>query len=69
MNDDGTRYVGPSFLTLLGILFIGLKLTGFIEWPWWLVLAPVWGGFLLAVVFIVVAVVIGVWLEHRSRPW
>lgn len=26
--------------TLLTVLFVGLKLTGFITWSWWLVLAP-----------------------------
>lgn len=24
------------------ILFIGLKLTGFIDWSWWWVLSPLW---------------------------
>ena len=28
------------FITLLQILFIGLKLTGFIDWNWFLVLSP-----------------------------
>jgi hypothetical protein len=33
-----------SFMGLLAILFIGLKLTGFITWSWWLVTLPLWGG-------------------------
>jgi hypothetical protein len=28
------------FLYLLTLLFIGLKLTGFIAWPWFWVLSP-----------------------------
>ena len=34
----------PSISTtgLLGILFVGLKLTGHINWPWIWVLAPFW---------------------------
>jgi hypothetical protein len=35
---------GVSFLSLLGLLFIGLKLTDNIDWSWWLVLAPFWVG-------------------------
>lgn len=35
-----TRSGGIGFLGLLTILFIGLKLTGYIEWSWWLVLLP-----------------------------
>jgi hypothetical protein len=34
--------VGTSFFGLLAILFIALKLTGFIGWSWWSVLAPLW---------------------------
>lgn len=33
---------GIGFLGLLTVLFIGLKLTGFIEWSWWWVLSPLW---------------------------
>ena len=33
---------GVSVLSLLGVLFVGLKLAGFIEWPWLWVLAPFW---------------------------
>lgn len=31
-----------SFLPLLALLFIGLKLTGYIAWTWLWVLAPIW---------------------------
>lgn len=37
-----TTVAGPSFLTLLGLLFIALKLMGYIHWSWWWVLAPIW---------------------------
>jgi len=29
-----------SFLSLLTILFVGLKLTHYIDWSWWWVLSP-----------------------------
>lgn len=31
---------GIGFTGLLTILFIGLKLTGYIDWSWWWVLSP-----------------------------
>lgn len=31
-----------SFLQGLGLLFLGLKLTGFIDWTWLWVLSPLW---------------------------
>jgi len=37
-----------SFLPLLTILFIGLKLTNHIQWSWLWVLSPLWIGLLLA---------------------
>ncbi len=31
-----------GFLGLLALMFIGLKLTNYIAWSWWWVLAPLW---------------------------
>ena len=45
---------GPGFATLLALLFIALKLTGVIAWPWIWVLAPLWIGFIVAVLIGVV---------------
>jgi len=33
---------GIGFCGLLTILFIGLKLTHYIDWSWWWVLSPLW---------------------------
>jgi hypothetical protein len=33
-----------KFFTLLAILFIGLKLTNYVDWSWWLVLLPLYFG-------------------------
>ena len=58
---------------LLGILFIGLKLTGFIDWSWLWVLAPFWLGpaFVLLVLFIFTSLVAAAALisnaESRKR--
>ena len=41
--------VGPNFLGLLTIVFITLKLTGYIAWSWWWVLSPLWLGFVVVV--------------------
>jgi hypothetical protein len=57
MSTKSSSSSGVSFLSLLGLLFIGLKLTGFIDWSWWWVLAPFWVGvsfvFLVLVLFAV----------------
>lgn len=41
---------GIGVLGLLGIVFIVLKLTGFIAWSWWWVTAPFWGPLALALI-------------------
>lgn len=42
------------FAAMLAVLFIGLKLTGFITWAWWWVLSPLW---IAAIVLVIVSAV------------
>ncbi|MGE4429073.1 MAG: hypothetical protein AB7G37_21695 [Solirubrobacteraceae bacterium] len=51
---------GIGFGGLLTLVFIVLKLTGVIAWSWWWVLSPLWIGFLLWVVILIVAAIV-VW--------
>lgn len=46
---------GVSFLQLLTVLFIGLKLGNVINWSWWWVLAPLWIPVGIALVVLMVA--------------
>jgi hypothetical protein len=43
---------GIGVFGLLGVLFVGLKLTGVIDWSWWWVTAPFWGSLALALLLI-----------------
>lgn len=47
--------VGLSFLGLLTIVFILLKLAGVIAWSWWFVLLPFWGPLALFVLIAITA--------------
>ena len=40
MNKQVSSSRGIGFCSLLTVLFIGLKLTGYITWSWWWVLSP-----------------------------
>ncbi len=42
MSDNSSSSGGIGFVGLLTILFVGLKLAGFIGWSWWWVLSPLW---------------------------
>ena len=45
--------------TLLTILFIALKLCGVIAWSWLWVLSPLWIGFIVDIIIVVLYFVIG----------
>lgn len=64
-NSTTTTTSSISFTTLLAILFIGLKLTGYITWSWWWVLSPIWISFL--VVFVIVFCFIAIALTIKKR--
>jgi hypothetical protein len=51
---------GIGFCGLLTILFIGLKLTGYIAWSWWWVLAPSWISLAIFALILVVAGIIAI---------
>lgn len=46
-----------SFLSILALIFITLKLTNVIAWSWWLVLLPLYGGVAFFVVVVLCAAV------------
>ncbi len=45
---------GIGVLGLLGVTFVALKLTGIIDWSWWFVTLPFWGGFVLVITILTV---------------
>lgn len=55
MSEKSTASGGTSIVGLLGVCFVVLKLCGIIDWSWWWVTAPFWGGF----AFIALVLVIG----------
>lgn len=61
MNTKTTTQASP-FFSLLAVLFIGLKLTGYITWSWWWVLAPIWGP---ALVVLLILAIMFLWAMTR----
>lgn len=49
---------GMGLCSWLTVLFVGLKLTGYIAWPWVWVLAPLWGSFLIIVPLLLVIAIL-----------
>jgi len=53
-NNSSSSSSGAGLGTLLTLLFIALKLLGYIDWSWWWVLSPIWIS--IGVFFLVLAV-------------
>ena len=58
MAGNSASASGIGFGGLLTILFIGLKLTHYIDWPWVWVLFPLWGPVVAIFVILVIAALI-----------
>ena len=54
-NSSSSHGGGITFIGLLTIVFITLKLTGHITWSWWWVLAPIWLPFCIVVGVLLIA--------------
>lgn len=48
---------GLSTLSLFGVLFVGLKLTGHVDWSWFWVTMPFWGGLAIVLGFCAVLLI------------
>lgn len=69
-NDNKVRTTTKSGLGLgsvLGVVFIVLKLVGVIDWPWIWVLAPFWISFILGAVIITIIVIVMVYVFKKEK--
>lgn len=60
---------GINFFGLLAIVFITLKLIGYINWSWWWVLSPLWLPFSVlfsAGVFVFIIMVAWAWVTDKK---
>ena len=60
MSDSSSGSGGVGFFGMLAIVFIALKLTGAINWSWWLVLLPLYGPPLVFVPIALAVIYFGV---------
>ena len=57
MNKE-SKSSGLGISAVLQIVFLILKLTGLIDWSWWLVLVPLWVDIGFGLLFIILALII-----------
>lgn len=63
-SNTTTKSGGIGFVGLLTILFIALKLTGYITWSWIWVLSPIWISFLVGLSIFIIAVLFILWTKR-----
>jgi len=57
MSDNSSSSSGGiSAISLLGVVFVALKLCHVIDWSWWWVTAPFWGGFVMALAILALVI-------------
>jgi hypothetical protein len=56
MSQNNTSSGGVGFSGLIFLILMTLKLTGYINWSWWWVTSPLWGGFAILLLVILVYV-------------
>lgn len=64
---NNTESGGITFVGLLQVLFIGLKLAHVIDWPWVWVLSPIWMSMALLLLVFAVLLVIALVKDNRRR--
>lgn len=58
-----TVTVGFPTGTILTLIFVTLKLMGYIDWSWWWVLSPIWIGLGLVVVLLLILLLIAIFTK------
>jgi hypothetical protein len=55
---DNNKSRGLGLCGVLTVVFVVLKLTHNIDWSWWWVLAPLWGGIALIIALLLILLII-----------
>lgn len=64
---DNQHGNGITFMGALAVLFVGLKLTHVVDWPWWAVLLPLWEPLALVAALVLVIAVLDIAIEALKK--
>ena len=67
MSKQSSSSGGIGVLGLLGVAFVVLKLMGYIDWSWWYVTLPFWGGAAVVLGVLLIAFLFAAVAEIRRR--
>lgn len=66
-NYNSKNSKGVGLLTVIGIVFIILKLCGVIRWKWFWVLCPFWVGVIGVIVSLIIAFIMAVMIKKSNK--
>ena len=66
-NNTNSAGGGITFAGLLFIAFLVLKLTHVIDWSWWWITAPLWGGLALFLVIVLIVFLVSIIVQIVER--
>ena len=64
---NSNRTTGIGFWGALTLMLIAFKITGYVQWSWWWVLAPLWAPMALAFLIVCAVFVISMVLDWEGR--
>jgi len=67
MSKESSSSGGIGVLGLLGVAFVVLTLMGYIDWSWWYVTLPFWGGAAVVLGVLLIALIFAAVAEMRRR--
>lgn len=66
-NENNSSSGGIGFCGALTILFVALKLTGYIDWEWVWVLSPIWISVLVFIAIVALVLIAGITIQVAER--
>ena len=67
MNKNSISVSTGSLCSTLFIVFLILKLTKVIDWSWWWVTAPLWGGVAIMILALIILFIVSAIMTIRDK--
>ena len=68
IDDTWRTKMWNAFFLALTIVLITLRLTGYSDWSWWLILLPIYGGIVIVLVMLMLAGIL-LSVAQRRKQW
>lgn len=66
-NHNSKNHKGIGLLTVIGIVFVILKLCGVVKWSWIWVLCPFWVDMIGTIVSLIIVLIMAAMIENSNK--